>query len=365
MAKPKSWADISNDDIALIRQARGASLPANFLQTSPYMNLTRDDVEYITRLRGRDYNPKFGPNNNLRGDDIDFIRQMAPQGITPPQRFTESGSPYVGGALSTQPSIPAPTVPDQGILSAVPTVINSGQVAPEVPNKSLQDRLNGARRNRPMAGLDPSLPSYQDQGPVDYATLNSTSPSGVYPFTAGVASTAPVPESQNGLKLFQKNVRSALGLPPIESNQGILTNPQVGVPPANAVPSQPVSDPMMDMRAMENGYGVPLAAMDTRASENGYGVPMASMDTRASENGYGSPPRAVRQAAPASVSMPTTDTPSGGTAALYYLDDGSGALRPFLSQDGKVPNIPGMTAIRDETYNPNAGALAKFIRGVF
>lgn len=365
MAKPNSWADISNNDIALIRQARGAPLPANFLQTSPYMNLTRDDVEYIARLRGREYNPKFGPSNNLRGDDLAFIQNLKPNGqpiLT--QQFSNSGSPYVGGALSPLPTAASP-VPDQGVLSAVPTVIGSGQVSPDVPNKALQDRLNGSRRNKPMAGLDPSLPSYQPQGPVDYATLNANQPVGVYPLTATVASNAPVPEQQSGLKLFQKNVRSALGLPPIPDNRGVLSTPQVGTPTANAVPSQPVLDPMIDTRAMENGYGVPLAAMDTRGSENGYGVPLGSMDTRASENGYGSAPKAATRNASASASTPTADTGSAGTAALFYLDDGSGALRPFLSKDGSAPNIPGVTAIRDDTYNPNAGALARFIRGVF
>lgn len=361
MATPKSWADITNADIALIRQARGLPLPANFNQTSPFANLTKDDAEFVARMRGREYNPKFSANNNLRGDDIDFLRQMRPQGTTAPQQFANSGTPYVGGALSSQPQAVAQ---EQGVLNAVPIVFGSGQVTPETPNKSLMDRMNGSRRQGPMAGVDPALPSTQSQGPVDYATLNSTSESGVYPFTAGVASTAPVPEQQGALKIFQNKVRSAMGLPPLSDTQGVLSSVPVGPPSASAAlpPQQPLTmqpDPVVpvDTRGMENGYGIAPAALDTRTMENGIGALMPKANAPARSSGGSS--------FPTNVPLPPDRPANTSPAALYYLDDGSGALRPFLSRDGSMPNIPGVTAIKDDTFNPDAGALAKFIRGVF
>lgn len=114
MAQRNSWADIRNEDIALLRQARGVPV-GDLNKTSAYMNLTPEDVQYIAKLRGREYNPKFSATNNLRGDDVDFLRNLKPsnQPILS-QQFRESGSPYAGGPYWTQQNFKDEGSPDVG-----------------------------------------------------------------------------------------------------------------------------------------------------------------------------------------------------------------------------------------------------------
>ena len=114
MAQRNSWADLRNEDIALLRQARGVPV-GDLNKNSAYMNLTPDDVQYIARLRGREYNPKFSATNNLRGDDVDFLRNLKPsnQPILS-QQFTDSGSPYAGGPYWSEQKFKDQGTPDVG-----------------------------------------------------------------------------------------------------------------------------------------------------------------------------------------------------------------------------------------------------------
>lgn len=370
MARPNSWANIRNSDIALIRRARG--LPVDDLNsTSQYMNLTPEDVQYIARLRGRQYDPRFSPLTNLRGDDIDFIRNMgATTGVTQPQQFANSGSPYVGGQLG---ALSTPNVVEQGILTTNPIVFGSGQVTPEVRNKAIQDRLNGSRNANSTSGLDPSLPSFQPQGPVNYTGINSTSPSGVYPFTAGVGSPEPLPEQEGALRVFQNKVRTTLGLPKLGANQGNPANPPSSTPPVNAVPPAPAqsieqmigpapaypavsADQIMRQLMVPGGTPSGGSMADARAQEIAYANSQSNPAARGGGGGSG-----------AGVPMPPTRPEEfGSRPILYNVDFGDGSpVRQFLAKDGMAPNIPGANVYADQSYDPNAGALAKFIRGVF
>lgn len=75
-------------------------------------------------------------------------------------------------------------------------------------------------------------------------------------------------------------------------------------------------------------------------------------------------PAGGRTQFPANVPLPPErpkDTP-----ALYYADFGDGSpMRAYLSKDGKAPDLPGAAVFKDDSYDPNAGFLQKFIRGVF
>jgi hypothetical protein len=63
---------------------------------------------------------------------------------------------------------------------------------------------------------------------------------------------------------------------------------------------------------------------------------------------------------------PVRPTELGSQPMLYTVDFGDGSpMRQFLSKDGKAPDIPGANVMLDTSYDPNAGALAKFIRGAF
>lgn len=385
----KSWADITNNDIALLRQARGVALPSNFSQTSPFNNLTKDDVEFISRLRGRTYNPQFGPNNNLRGDDIDFIRQMAPQGVTQPQKFTDSGSPYAGGPYWTQQQFTNEGSPYVGQPMGQPAAPVLDAVAGR-RNDGILNRLEAAQRSKQYPGvnrgLDPSLPGFDaSAGPIadpsGYDPMMGApgKPQLVRPMSQGDIDTyneANRPRVEEGI--LQRVARKMTG-GPAPASASAPTTPEP--PKQNNQSADPVADLIMgfnDTRGMENGYGsFPQAqAMDTRGMENGYGTVPSVMDTRSAENGIGGlAPRkpagggfqlSEANGGGALSSAPTPPNRPGGTPALYMVDFGDGSpVRQYMAQDGKAPEIPGANVMLDTSFNPNAGALARFIRGAF
>lgn len=390
MATPNSWADIRNADIARIRQARGVPLPANFDQTSQLMNLSREDVEYIARLRGREYNPRFSPMTNLRGDDIDFIRQMAPQGVSQPQQFTNSGSPYAGGPYWTQQQFTNEGSPYMGQPMGQPAAPVLDAVAGR-RNDGILNRLEAAQRAKQYPGLnrglDPSLPGFDaSAGPINDPTGYDTllgAPGKPALSTRSMSQSdidsyndANKPRVEEGI--LQRVARKMTGGPaPASASAPTTPEPQK----QNTQTADPVADLIMglnDTRGMENGYGSfpQPQAMDTRGMENGYGTVPAVMDTRSAENGIGGlAPRKptgggfqLSEANGGGVlsSAPTPPSRPGGTPALYTVDFGDGSpVRQYMAQDGKAPNIPGANVMLDTSFDPNAGALARFIRGAF
>ena len=382
MAQRNSWADIRNSDIALVRRARG--VPADNLNTtSQFMNLSPEDVQYIARLRGRTYDPRFSPIANLRGDDIDFIRNMGnTSGVTEPQRFVNSGSPYVGGPAIGQPAAP--------VLDAIPPVRNEG----------ILNRLEAARRAKEYPGLnrglDPSLPGNDPTaGPI--GTVNYDPVLGA----PGMPRLSP-PMRQSDIDAYNESNR-----PRVEEGilQRVARKMTGGPTPAPAQPSTPspylsTDDRLYNVPGVSNGtplapavdqgspfVGGPIpftpdatgggAMADARAQEIAYAnsmMPQAgSMEAaRAQEIAFANsqPNPAARRGSGSAQGIPMPPVRpeglGGATPALYMVDFGDGSpVKSFLSQDGVAPNIPGANVFKDDSYNPNAGALTKLIRGVF
>ena len=368
MAQRNSWANIRNSDIALIRRARG--VPAEGLDsTSQFMNLSPEDVQYIARLRGRTYDPRFSPITNLRGDDIDFIRNMGnTSGVTEPQRFTNSGSPFVGGPAIGQPAAP--------VLDAIPPVRNEG----------ILNRLEAARRSKEYPGLnrglDPSLPGNDPTaGPIGSVSYDPVLGAPGMPRLSPPMRQSDIdaynesnrPRVEEGI--LQRVARKMTGGPaPAQSTtpspylstddrvynvpgvtNGAPLGPQGGsvLPPP---PAYPAVSPDEIMRQL----------MASGGSPNGGSM----ADARAQEIAYANsqPNPAARGGGGGGVPMPPVrpEGLGGSTPALYMVDFGDGSpVKSFLSQDGVAPNIPGANVFKDDSYNPNAGALTKLIRGVF
>lgn len=387
---------LRNSDIALIRQARGAPPPNP--SASDFANLNADDIRYIAQLRGRQYNEKMGPLSNLREDDIAFIRQMAPQGITQPQRFTDSGSPYAGGPYWNTQSFTdsgSPYVGQPMGQPAAPTL----DAVPYARNEGILNRLDAARKAKEWPGvnrgLDPSLPGNDPTagpltGPVNYDTVLGAPgmPRLSTPMTQDQIDTyneANRPRVDEGI--IQRVMRRMQGGPAPQPNQaGALAGAMIadGAPKVSPDQGSPyvggpipagnpyLTNPQSGAAAMNDPNALTPAL--TGAQSNPF---LSNPQSGAAAMGD---PNAMTPVIPpgtnrprgggggsASVPMPPPRPAEfGSQPALYSVDFGDGSpVRQYLAKDGKAPNIPGANVYMDTTYDPNAGALAKFIRGVF
>lgn len=371
---------LRNSDIAIIRQARGA--PAPNPSASDFANLNADDIRYIAQVRGRPYNEKMGPMSNLREDDIAFIRNMQASGQPiQAQQFTNSGSPYVGGPAIGQPSAP--------VLDAIPLARNEG----------ILNRLDAARKSKEWPGvnrgLDPSLPGNDPtagplSGPVNYDTVLGAPG---MPRLSTPMSQSDI-DSYNEYRkprvdegIIQRVMRRMTGGPAPQPNQaGALAGAMIADGRPKVSPDQG-SPYVGSAYPMGNPY---LANPQSGAGAMDDPNALTPALTGAQSNPFLSNPQSGAAAmndpnAMTPVIPPGTNRPRGGGGgsasvplppsrpaefgsqpALYSVDFGDGSpVRQYLAKDGKAPNIPGANVYLDQSYDPNAGALAKFIRGAF
>ena len=175
---------------------------------------------------------------------------------------------------------------------------------------------------------------------------------------------------QVGTNMTPQQLRYAM--PPMRDSEVVPTiNAAAGPPPVYP----PVSADQIMRQLMTPGGPPSNGSMaDARAREIAYAnsmMPQAgSMEAaRAQEIAYANsqPNPAARGGSGGGAGVSANPAGAGGsTPALYMVDFGDGSpVRSYLSKDGKIPEIPGANVFADPSYNPNAGALTKLIRGVF
>lgn len=182
-----------------------------------------------------------------------------------------------------------------------------------------------------------------------------------------------LPPSTVGVGMQPQQLKYAM--PPMRDSQVVpainqAAGPAPAYPPVTAdqimrqlmVPGgTPSGGSMADARAQEIAYANSMrpqaGSMEAaRAQEIAYANSQSNPAARGGGGGSG-----------AGVPMPPTRPEEfGSRPILYNVDFGDGSpVRQFLAKDGMAPNIPGANVYADQSYDPNAGALAKFIRGVF
>lgn len=271
-------------------------------------------------------------------------------------------------------------------------------------NESLRNRMMGSRNAQYRAmgvntGLDPSLPGFDPSagplGPVTYDPLLGAPgmPRLSLPMTreeVTLYNQANAPRSEEGI--LQRVMRRMVGGPAPSAKPAVPSGPS---------PYLSIDDRMYNVPGVANGtpLGPQAAPVPVTQGSPPAAAPMsappiggAMADARAQEIAYANsmmPQAGSMQAARAQEiayanSQPNPAARRGGTGAmttgqvygptmadmpkpaLYMVDFGDGApVRPYLSQDGTAPNIPGANVFKDDSYDPNAGALTKLIRGVF
>lgn len=186
-----------------------------------------------------------------------------------------------------------------------------------------------------------------------------TTPSGVATGMGPVAPAGPRPQVQPRQPIYEPMTMNPMGAytgmgnpyPAAPPPNPYLTNPQSGAAAMN--------DPNALTPALGGAQSNPFL-MNPQSGAAAMNDPNAL--TPALTKGGGG-------ARPANVPLPPqrpADLGGGSQPALYMVDFGDGSpVRSYLSKDGKIPEIPGANVFADPSYNPNAGALTKLIRGVF
>ena len=178
-----------------------------------------------------------------------------------------------------------------------------------------------------------------------------------------------LPPSTVGVGMQPQQLKYAM--PPMRDSQVVPTIDQAAGP-APAYPTV-TADQIMRQLMVPGGAPSGGSMADARAQEIAYAnsmAPRTMADARAQEIAYANSqpnPAARGSGGGGGVPMPPTRPEEfGSRPILYTVDFGDGSpVRQFLAKDGMAPNIPGANVYADQSYDPSAGALAKFIRGAF